>query len=99
VVVRGDIPIQHQAVQAIHAGIASARELIPRDMIHPSLVLCTVPSRSELESLSDRLMSAGIVHRFFYESNMEDQPTALASEPVGKVGRKAFQKLPLFTGT
>jgi hypothetical protein len=49
-------------------------------------------------ALSDRLIAAGIVHRTFHESDMGDQPTALATEPVNGKARKVFKDLPLFTG-
>ena len=89
----------HQAVQAVHAGIAAARELIRKDELHPNLVLCTVPDRDSLMALSDKLISQRIIHRTFYESDMGGQPTALATQPVDKKHRKAFRDLPLFTGT
>lgn len=105
VVVRRDIPLAHQAVQAIHAGIASARELIPSGAIHPSLVLCTVPDQQALLAVQDRCHAAGIANRLFVESDslpMQDGmsqcdiPTALATAPVNGKGRKLFRELPLF---
>lgn len=97
-VVRNDLPLAHQAVQAVHAGIASARELIADDVIHPSLVLCTVPDRDALMAFSDRCIKAGVKHSIFNESDMGGQPTALATEPIDKPARKWFKDLPLFTG-
>lgn len=98
VVVRQDIPLAHQAVQAVHAGISSARELIPSGAIHPSLVLCTVPDEAALLAVQDRCHRAGIANRIFLESDMGEAPTALATGPVGKPQRKLFRDLPLFTG-
>jgi hypothetical protein len=98
VIVRKDIPLAHQAVQAVHAGISSARDLISPDLIHPSLVLCTVPDKAALMAVQDRCNAAGVRNRVFVESDMGDEPTALATEPINGKGRKLFQKLPLFTG-
>jgi hypothetical protein len=98
VLVRRDLPLAHQAVQAIHAGISSARELIPGDAIHPSLVLCTVPDKGSLLAMQDRCHAAGIANRVFVESDMGDEPTALATQPVNGKGRRLFRDLPLFTG-
>lgn len=98
VVVRRDLPLAHQAVQAIHAGISSARDLIPPAAIHPSLVLCTVPDKAALLDMQDRCHAAGIANRIFVESDMGDEPTALATQPVNGKGRKLFRELPLFTG-
>lgn len=96
--VRSDIPLAHQAVQAIHAGISAARDLIPEGMIHPNLVLCTVPNRDWLTAIEDKCTQAGIASRVFLEADMNDEPTALATQPVGKEMRKLFRDLPLFTG-
>lgn len=98
VAVRSDLPLAHQAVQAVHAGISSARDLIPPDLIHPSLVLCTVPDECALLALQDRCTAAGIRTSVFVESDMNDAHTALATEPVNGKARRVFQKLPLFTG-
>jgi hypothetical protein len=98
VIVRRDLPLAHQAVQAIHAGIASARELIPAGISHPSLVLCTVPDQAALSIIEKRCAEAGVRCKTFREADMDDQPTALATEPVRAPKRRVFQDLPLFTG-
>lgn len=98
VAVRQDLPLAHQAVQAIHAGIASARELIPSGAIHPSLVLCTVPDEAALLQLRDKCNREGVETRVFVESDMGQAMTALATEPVNGKGRKLFRDLKLFTG-
>lgn len=96
--VRKDLPLAHQAVQAIHAGIASARDLIPPGQIHPSLVVCTVPDEPSLLAVRDRCHKAGIEIRLFIETDLGEQATALATAPVNGPGRKLFRELPLFTG-
>lgn len=96
--VRSDLPLAHQAVQAAHAGIASARELIPPNLIHPSLVLCTVPSEAELLALRETCFAQGVPVRLFVETDMGEQITALATGPVSKEKRKIFRCLPLFKG-
>lgn len=98
VAVRADLPLAHQAVQAVHAGISSARDFFPPDLIHPSLVLVTVPDEPSLLALQDRCNAAGVRTRVFVESDMQDASTALATEPINGKGRRLFQKLPLFTG-
>ena len=94
--VRTDFPIQHQAVQAVHAGIASARELIPADIQHPNLVLLTVPDRAALIAAADRCVAAGIPFRMFHEADMGNQATAFATAPVNGKARKVFKEFPLF---
>lgn len=98
VVVRQDLPFPQQTVQACHAAIQAARDLIPGDEIHPSLVVLTVPHLPALIDLSCRLTNRGIAHRVFQEDDLDGQVTALATQPLGKDGRKVFQKMPLYAG-
>ena len=98
VVVRQDLPLPQQAVQAIHAGIASARDFIPGDLIHPSLVLLTVPDKTALLATQDRCNAAGVRNHVFLEADIGDEPTALATEPINGKGRRLFRNMPLFTG-
>ena len=65
-------------------------------MIHPSLVLCTVPDKAALLAVSDQCLEAKIDHFVFHEADMGDEPTAFATKPVNGVARKIFKKLPLF---
>ena len=95
---RADLPLAHQAVQAVHAGIAAARDFIPQSLVHPSLVLCTVPDEESLLDLRNRCIAAGIRTSTFLEADMDDQPTALCTEPVNGKARKLFRELKLFTG-
>jgi hypothetical protein len=98
VVVRSDLPFEHQAVQSVHAGIAAARDLIPSDQVHPSLVLCTVPSEADLLALRDKCSQAQIPIRLFVETDLGEQATAFATGPVNGEARKLFKKLPLLKG-
>lgn len=99
VVVRADIPLRHQVVQACHASICVARDkLISDDEEHPSLVVLTVPNQAALIETSCKLSNLGITHRTFFEADMDDQPTALATEPITSDQRKAFSNYPLLKG-
>lgn len=89
----------HQAVQACHASISAARDLLPAGLQHPSLVLCTVPDEQALLTLRDQCIQSGIPVRVFVETDMGEQMTALATAPVDAAGRKIFKTLPLYTGT
>lgn len=75
-----------------------ARELIPREIDHPSLVLCTVPDRDGLAALVEKCVKSAIPHKVFFEADMNDQPTAMATAPVNGKARKLFKNLPLFQG-
>lgn len=71
---------------------------MPADLVHPSLVLLTVPDKAALLAMQDRCTAAGVRSRVFLEADIGDEPTALATEPINGQGRRLFQKLPLFTG-
>ena len=98
VAVRADIPLAHQAVQAVHAGISSGRDLIAKENTNPNLVLVTVPDIPALLQLRHQCDAAGIGSRLFIEEDMGFQPTALATEAINGKARRIFQKLPLFSG-
>ena len=99
VLVREDLPFSHQAVQATHAAIAMARDsLIPSDLQHPNLVVLTVPNEKTLKLMSLRLRGLGIEHRTFEEADMNNELTALATEPVQPEQRRHFRKFSLLRG-
>jgi hypothetical protein len=99
VVVRQDLPSHIQTVQACHAAICVARNrLIQDDEDHPSLVVLTVPDSASLIEMSCRLSKLGITHRTFLEADLDDQPTALATEPLAGKQRRVFADLPLLRG-
>lgn len=94
VVVRRDLPIEHQAVQASHAALASGRRFSFDE--HPSLVLVTVPDEPSLRELRDRLT---IESELFHEEDMGGEATAFATEPITGDDRKQFSGLPLLRGS
>lgn len=77
------MPLRHQAVQAVHAGIAAGRDLVKVDC--PHLVLLT---QTALVKLSCHLSKHGVAHRVFHEDDMGGRPTALATEPIDSEDRK-----------
>ena len=99
IVVRADLPLRHQVVQACHASISVARDrLISDDEQHPSLVVLTVPNQAALIETSCKLSKLGVTHRTFFEADMDGQPTALATEPLEAGRRKVFANYPLLKG-
>jgi hypothetical protein len=93
------MPLQHQAVQATHAGIAAGRDLIRCEQ--PYLVLLTVPTQHELIKLSCHLTKHVVKHKVFHEDDMGGRPTALATEPIGKedAKRRLFKGLRIYRAT
>lgn len=97
-VTRSDLPPGAQAAQAAHA----LREFVDR---HPdkdaewhetsnTLVLLTVSSEPELETLLDHAQDLRISCSWFYEPDLENALTAIALEP-GEKSIRLCRNLPL----
>lgn len=94
-----DLPLQHQAVQATHAGLVAGRDLKVND--DPFLVVLTVPTKSELIELSTQLTKHGVGHKVFHEADMDGRPTALGTAGLAKDDprRRLFRKCKLYRAT
>ena len=97
--VRADLPLAQQAVQAVHASIQASRVFLKPEDQHPNLVLLSVANERELLEARDKANSYGIFATTFYEEDIGDQPTAVATEPVAGKRRNAFRHYKLFDGT
>jgi hypothetical protein len=95
--VRNDLPHPHQVVQACHACIEATRAFLPSDHEHPFLVICGVRDERRLGHCRDRLDRAGIRYRAFFEPDLGNQLTALASEPLRGARRDFFRHCPLLS--
>jgi hypothetical protein len=82
VLVRTDLTAPQICVQAIHAAIESTRNFLPPDSEHPHLVLCGVATIKRLLAAADYLFLHGIRHTLFREPDRDNEPTALATEPL-----------------
>lgn len=95
--VREDLSITHQAIQAAHAAHeAGIRFGNPDDI--SSLVLCSVPNEEALRRAAAACSLKGIRNYLFEEDDFGDQATAFATEPISGEARKAFKKFPLWNG-
>lgn len=76
--------------------IEAARAFISSDLEHPSVILLGVPAH-QLLAVADKLESSNIRHRCFYEPDIGDQLTAIATEPIFDDGenRQFFRKYQL----
>lgn len=90
--VRRDLSLPQQAVQACHACIEMARTLLPSCDEHPHLVLCGIKSEPSLWTVLNRLERLGIAYRPFRDSDLGDQLTAIATEPVRGDQRHHFRR-------
>jgi hypothetical protein len=94
ILVRSDLPKEHQVVQASHAAIKAAKKF-GHPEIHQNLVVCHVKDENELIHWSRILFGNDVDYQMFQESDMDNQVTALATEHVQGEKRKIFKKLRL----
>lgn len=96
VLVREDIALAQQMVQACHAAHHAGFSLGgPVD--EASLIVCTVPDRAALVAAQARLARYGIRSNLFFEPSWEMGFSALGTEPITlRKQRFAMSKYPLF---
>lgn len=85
-------------MQSCHAAI-EARHFFPANLGTPNLILLGVDSEQELFRVLGRIQQAGIKHQAFYEPDVGDQLTAIATEPVYGSTRRFFKKYSLFNSS
>jgi len=90
--VRKDISIEQQAVQSTHAAIEATRHLIPPQIEHPHVIICEVSNEEKLKKQTSYLSSLGIKYKPFYEVDIGNQITAIATEPIYGEDRRHFKK-------
>jgi hypothetical protein len=89
------LPFSYSAVQAIHAAIEGT-SLFGKPEPHPNLILCGIKDEVSLKNQIKIIESCGIRCASFYEPDLGNQLTAIASEPIYGDQRKVFRKLQLF---
>jgi hypothetical protein len=97
VLVRTDLPPGQIAVQASHAAVEAARRFLPPDSDHPHLVLCGVPSAARLLAAADYLFRRSVRHALFREPDRDNEPTALATEPLAGDRRRPLDRFRCLT--
>lgn len=93
--VRSDLTISQQIVQAAHAAHeAGIRHGNPVDV--SSLVLIAVPDEAALRTEFSRIQAAGITAYLFTEPDMQDAATALCTAPITGDARRLFRRYSLW---
>ncbi len=95
VLVRTDLSVPQQAVQAIHAGMGAADRFGEPPANH--LALLSVPDKLRLERIARRLEAAGIPFHAFFEPDEDAGLTALATAPLPPSTARHFRSLPLWS--
>ncbi len=81
-------------MQAAHAAYEAARTFDRPDQPHPHFVVCGLPNEAALVQAQHRI-SPHVKHRPFYEEDIGNQLTAIATEPVEGEVRKLFRRYSL----
>jgi hypothetical protein len=95
VFVRKDLSLSQQMCQAAHAAHEAGIHLGDKNSIS-SVVICTIPNEQELLRLQDKLTQRDIRTVIFREPDIENQPTAIATEPLGAEVRRYLSSYPLW---
>lgn len=96
VIVRKDLSSAQRAVQSSHACIESARTFLKKDDEHPSVIICEVKSENKLKMIMAEL-DGKVNYKTFQESDLDNQYTALATEPIKGETRKLFSRFQLIS--
>lgn len=94
VVVRTDLSLEQQLVQAVHASMGAAARF--GDPPHNHVALLAVPDRAALERAAEDLTLAGIPFHIFFEPDDDAGWTALATQPLTRREGRLFRNTPLW---
>ena len=89
VFVRRDLPGPQQVVQSCHASIETAKSF-PKDCC-PHLVVCSIKNELRLRQCLIHLQRLGIKHEPFFEPDLNNALTAIATEPITGVIREQLR--------
>ncbi len=96
VFVREDLSAPQQAVQSCHACIEAASTFsINKLHDHPSVIICGAKNEDRLHHIKKYLIDNGIQHVHFYEPDLDNELTSIATEPLFGDQRKLFRKFQL----
>lgn len=90
--VRKDLSPAQITVQSCHAFGDACRKFLKEDDVHPHLVVLVLKNENKLREIENRLKEAGIKYTAFLEDDMDNQMTAIATEPVSGETRNFFSK-------
>jgi len=96
VIVRKDLPVAQQLVQAAHAAHESGLHLCEDKSKVNFLVALEVSDEERLLEAHERLQDRGIDTILFREPDRENEATALCTEPIRGNRRKIFSKYSLW---
>ena len=93
--VRNNISNSQKAVQLGHASIESARQFLKPTDEHPSLIYCVVKSEEKLLKVCKELLDNGVKFKSFKEPDMNNEMTAIVTQPVSYKQKNLFKRYQL----
>lgn len=94
--VRTDLSLPQQLCQAVHAAHEAGIHLADKANGITSVVICAIPNEQELLKLQHRLTQLDIKSILFCEPDIDNQATALATEPISSDVRRFLSSYPLW---
>ena len=82
--------------QAVHAAHEAGIHLVDRSSGISNVVVCAVPDENRLLQARSKIEDHGIRSVVFYEPDIGNQATALATEPISGRDRKVLAKYKLW---
>jgi hypothetical protein len=96
VLVREDLEIEQQIVQACHAAHESGLACeAPADVSR--MIVCTVPDQTALLIAAERLREQDVGHELFFEPDFGIGYSALATHPLSGRERRPLRRYPLYS--
>lgn len=98
VLVRKDLPLAQQLVQAAHATYEAGAhyESFPSLSNHNYLILCEAPDEAFIWKAEHWLKRYGVACTVFREPDRDNEATALCTEPVSRNKRRIFSRWKLW---
>lgn len=96
ILVRTDIELHHQMVQAAHAAAEAGRRHYRAHHGIASAILLAVPDKAALLQARERLAKKGIATELFFEQDFGIHESALGTEPLTNAQRKHLMGFPLW---
>lgn len=95
VLVRSDLSVSQQAVQAIHAGMAAVHKYGGLTD-ETRLAMLDVKDEDELKRYAEKASEAGLDFEVFWEPDNNTGWSALATAPISRKQGKIFKKLSMW---
>lgn len=95
VIVRRDIDHRQKAVQGTHAAIEMAKSETQLQLLHPSVIYVQVRNEKKLKEVMSKLLEMSIKFCSFAEPDLNNEITAISTEPLVGEKRAYLQRFQL----